>query len=116
MLDLSFSKQYPQFVQGESSSAQVTVSEEQLEEMIKGSMELVKWSAQELRIRELTEAVKDDDANPGRIELGQTYTLTSEFKTGPHSGGIRLTRSEASNKLKTFHFAPNLWQTTFMSS
>jgi len=39
-----------------------------------------------------------------------------EFKTGPHSAGIRLTRSEASNKLKTFHFAPNLWQTTFMSS
>jgi hypothetical protein len=36
MLDLSFSKQYPQFVQGESSSAEVTVSEEQLEEMIKG--------------------------------------------------------------------------------
>jgi hypothetical protein len=30
--------------------------------------------------------------------------------------GIRLTRSKASNKLKTFHFAPNLWQTTFMSS
>jgi hypothetical protein len=51
----------------------VSVSEEQLEEMIKGSVELVKWSAQELRMRELTEAVKDDDdANPGRIELGQT--------------------------------------------
>jgi len=72
MLDLSFSKQYPQFVQGESSSAEVTVSEEQLEEMIKGSVELVKWSAQELRMRKLTDAVKDDDANPGRIELGQT--------------------------------------------
>jgi hypothetical protein len=50
----------------------VSVSEEQLEEMIKGSVELVKWSAQELRMRELTEALKDDDANPGRIELGQT--------------------------------------------
>jgi hypothetical protein len=45
MLDLSFSKQYPKFVQGESSSADVTVSEEQLEEMIKGSVEMVKWSA-----------------------------------------------------------------------
>jgi hypothetical protein len=72
MLDLSFYKQYPQFVQAESSSAEVTVSEERLEEMIKGSVELVKWSAQELRMPELTEAVKDDDANPGRIELGQT--------------------------------------------
>jgi hypothetical protein len=72
MLDLSSPKQYPQFVQGESSSAEVTVSEERLEEMIKGSVELVKWSAQELRMPELTEAVKDDDANPGRIELGQT--------------------------------------------
>jgi hypothetical protein len=54
------------------SSAEVTVSEEQLEDMIKGSVELGKWSAQELRMRELTEALKDDNANPGRIELGQT--------------------------------------------
>ena len=46
MLDLSFSKQYPKFVQGESSSAEVTASEEQLEEVITGSVELVKWSAQ----------------------------------------------------------------------
>jgi hypothetical protein len=30
--------------------------------------------------------------------------------------GVRLTHPEPSNKLKTFHFEPNLWQTAFMSS
>jgi hypothetical protein len=30
--------------------------------------------------------------------------------------GICLTHPERSNKLKTFHFEPNLWQTAFMSS
>jgi hypothetical protein len=33
-----------------------------------------------------------------------------------YNPGIRLTHPEPSNKLKTFHFEPNLWQTVFMSS
>lgn len=70
MLDLSFSMQYPQFVQGESFSAEVNVSEEQLGSMIKSSVELVKWCAHELRMQELASAKKDDDTNPCRIKFG----------------------------------------------
>ncbi|MFI5089636.1 MAG: hypothetical protein ACHP7P_06220 [Terriglobales bacterium] len=71
MLDLSFSKKYSQFVQGESFGAEVSISEEQLEAMIKSSVQLVKWCAHELRMQELASAIKDDDANPGRIKSGQ---------------------------------------------
>ena len=42
------------------------------------------------------------------------YTLLP--RTGPERTVTRLTRPAPSNKLKTFHFEPNLWQTAFMSS
>ena len=32
-----------------------------------------------------------------------------------HYPGVGLTHPEPSNKLKTFHFEPNLWQTAFTS-
>jgi|GEM_PF-6079483 len=66
MLDLKFSTTFPDFVDGEGSDAEVAVSQEQLESMVKGSLELVKWCAEQIRARELAFAKDDDDANPGR--------------------------------------------------
>jgi hypothetical protein len=70
MLDISFSLKYPEFVDGEGSSAEVSVREDQLQAMINNSVALVKWCAHELRIREHASAIKDDDANPGRMKFG----------------------------------------------
>jgi hypothetical protein len=66
MLDLKFSTSFPDFVDGEGSDAEVAVSQEQLESMVKCSLELVKWCAEQIRARELAFAKGDDDANPGR--------------------------------------------------
>jgi hypothetical protein len=66
MLDLRFSTAYPDFVDGEGSNAEVAVSQEQLESMVKSSLELVKWCAVQIRAKELALAKADDDANPGR--------------------------------------------------
>jgi len=66
MLDLKFSGAFPDFVDGNGSDAEVAVSQEQLESMVKSSLELVKWCAVQIRARELAFAKADDDANPGR--------------------------------------------------
>jgi hypothetical protein len=66
MLDLKFSTAFPDFVDGEGSDAEVAVSQEQLESMVKDSLELAKWCAEQIRARELACAKDDDDANPGR--------------------------------------------------
>jgi hypothetical protein len=66
MLNLKFSTAFPEFVDGEGLDAEVAVSHEQLEYMVKSSLELVKWCAVQLRAKQLTWAKADDDANPGR--------------------------------------------------
>jgi hypothetical protein len=53
LVDMKFSKKYPEYVSGGGSTAEVNVSQEQLEEAIKRSAELVGWLAVELRKREL---------------------------------------------------------------
>ena len=52
-LNISFSEKYPEYVWGAGMSAEVTVSEEQLQKAIKASVDLVGWLARELRAREL---------------------------------------------------------------
>jgi len=69
MLDLSFSEQYPEFVEGEGWNAEVRVTKRQLDSMIKDAIALVRWCAQELRQLELAHAVRDDEDNPGRVPL-----------------------------------------------
>jgi hypothetical protein len=66
LLNLKFSMAYPEFVDGEGLDAEVAVSQEQLESMIKSSLKLVKWCAVEIRKKELAFAKADDEANPGR--------------------------------------------------
>jgi hypothetical protein len=66
MLDLKFSSAFPDFVTGEGVDAEVAVSQEQLQFMIKSSLELVKWCAERIRKKELAFAKADDDAHPGR--------------------------------------------------
>ncbi|MGH9352406.1 MAG: hypothetical protein ACRD2G_09625 [Terriglobia bacterium] len=53
ILDLSFSKKYPQYVCGEGMGAEVSVSEALLEENIEAAINLVGWLAAELRRNEL---------------------------------------------------------------
>jgi hypothetical protein len=69
LLDLRFSQAYPQFVQGEGSSAEVRVTHEQLQSMTSSAIELVEWCAERLRERELDVARADDEANPDRHSL-----------------------------------------------
>jgi hypothetical protein len=69
LLDLRFSQTYPQFVQGEGSSAEVRVTHEQLQSMTSSAIELVEWCAERLRERELDVARADDEANPDRHSL-----------------------------------------------
>src|SRR5258708_5333906 len=52
-LDISFSEKYPEYVWGTGMSAEVSVSEEQLQKAIRASVDLVGWLAGELRAREL---------------------------------------------------------------
>jgi hypothetical protein len=52
-LEMWFSEKYPQYVFGSGSSAEVSISQKQLEEHIKSSVALVGWLAGELRTREL---------------------------------------------------------------
>jgi hypothetical protein len=53
-MDDSFTKKYPQYVSG----GDVVVSEEQLNEVVKGSISLVGWLANELRAQELSSITK----------------------------------------------------------
>jgi hypothetical protein len=53
LLDLSFSKKYPEYVSGEGMAAEVNVSQEQLQANIDASVELIGWLAEELRKKEL---------------------------------------------------------------
>lgn len=66
MLDLTFSTAFPEFVDGEGLDAEVVVSYEQLKMMLKGSLELVKWCAVQIRAKHLAWAKAYDEANPGR--------------------------------------------------
>jgi hypothetical protein len=66
MLDHKFSSAFPDFVDGEGADAEVAVNREQLQFMVKNSLELVKWCAVRIRERGLAVAKADDDANPGR--------------------------------------------------
>jgi len=56
-LDTAFSKKYPEYVSGSGIGAQVSVSETQLAEAVKNSIELVGWLAGQLRKKEM-EAMK----------------------------------------------------------
>jgi hypothetical protein len=56
-LDVAFSKEYPEYVSGSGIGAQVSVSEAQLAEAVKNSIDLVGWLAGQLRKKEL-EAIK----------------------------------------------------------
>ncbi len=53
-LDTRFSEKYPEYVCGSGLNAEVSVSESQLENAIKASVELVGWLAGELRARQLS--------------------------------------------------------------
>ena len=53
VLDMRFSRKYPEYVQGTGIGAEVSVSQELLDKNIKASIELVEWLAGELRTREL---------------------------------------------------------------
>lgn len=61
-LDMEFSENYPEYVSGTGFGAEVSVSEKQLEEHIKASVDLVGWLAGELRTRELASIGKTSDS------------------------------------------------------
>jgi hypothetical protein len=61
-LDMEFSEEYPEYVSGTGVGAEVNVSEKQLEEHIKASLDLVGWLAGELRTRELASIEKKSDS------------------------------------------------------
>jgi hypothetical protein len=61
-LDMGFSEKYPEYVSGTGVGAEVSVSEKQLEEHIKASVDLVGWLAGELRTRELASIGKTNDS------------------------------------------------------
>ena len=67
LLDMKFSKKFPQYVSGEGIGAKVSVSQKQLEDAIKRSVELVGWLAAELRKREL-ESIGNIDS-PSKPEM-----------------------------------------------
>jgi hypothetical protein len=50
-LNLNFSKESPELVEGEGSGAQVNISEQQLDEAAASSIELVRWLASEMSAR-----------------------------------------------------------------
>jgi len=52
-LDRSFSQKYPDYVEGVDSTAEVSVTQEQLNTHFDASLRLVKWFAGELRSREM---------------------------------------------------------------
>jgi hypothetical protein len=58
---------YPQFVSGDGSSAEASVSREQLTAMMVSAVALVKWCAKRIRSCERAAGKADDEANPGRI-------------------------------------------------
>jgi len=66
VLDPKFSTAFPEFVDGEEPDDEVAVGHEQLKKMVKGSLELVKWCAVQIRAKQLDWARADDDANLGR--------------------------------------------------
>jgi len=68
-LDRWFSNQYPQFVEGEGRSAEVKVSQEQLEDMLDQACKLVRWLAAEMRERQLAHAAAQDTDDPNKDDL-----------------------------------------------
>ena len=58
VLDTSFSKDYPQFVQGDGMDAEVRLSQEQLDEMCKAAIVLVRWVAGELDARDAARSLQ----------------------------------------------------------
>jgi hypothetical protein len=53
LLDMSFSQKHPEYVSGSGLGAEVRVSEEQLQQAVKDSIELVGWLSTTLRSKEL---------------------------------------------------------------
>ena len=53
MYDTSFSDQFPEFVEGSDFSAEVVVSQEQLQLGLDYSIEIVKWVSEQLRAKEV---------------------------------------------------------------
>jgi hypothetical protein len=66
LLDLRFSAAFPQFVEGGASSAEVRVTQDQLQSMTVSAIDLVEWCAKQLRERELDAARADDETNLNR--------------------------------------------------
>jgi hypothetical protein len=62
-LDLSFSKNFPQFVDGDGFFARVRITEKQLDSAVDLSISLTRWVAQQLRARELA-AAKERSGDP----------------------------------------------------
>ncbi len=58
VLDTSYSKDYPQFVQGDGMDAEVRLSQEQLDEMCKAAIVLVRWVAGELDARDAARSLQ----------------------------------------------------------
>jgi uncharacterized protein YbcI len=59
--DMRFSREYPEYVSGTGSGAEVSVSEVQLKNAFNASVDLVGWLARELRTRELASIGKMKD-------------------------------------------------------
>jgi hypothetical protein len=55
-LDLRFSKKYSEYVEGSGSLAAVRVTEEQFDQTFDASIALIKWLAEQLRLRQLAHA------------------------------------------------------------
>jgi hypothetical protein len=64
LINRAFSIAHPQFVRGEGLWAEVTVNDDQLDEMVRKSIALVRWLAEELRRLQLADAAAEDTANP----------------------------------------------------
>jgi hypothetical protein len=67
-LDLRFSQEYPEFVNGDGSLAEVTVCQEQLESMIENAGKLVDYCAERIRLRELLLVEADEQLRRGETQ------------------------------------------------
>jgi hypothetical protein len=63
MLDLSFSKQYPQFVDGTGYGANISITDEQLDSAVDSSLALVRYLSEELYKKQLEAGIKERDAS-----------------------------------------------------
>jgi hypothetical protein len=61
--DNSFSKKYPQYVHGDGSNAEVSISDNRLNYVSKKAIELTKWLATELDAKETDHLAKEVTAS-----------------------------------------------------